>query len=104
MPFKKIVKLILDSSRVNTLMVSINGKVFKHYLQPLQNWDLNTANNKRPFFILMNGLSRRDEKMYYRHKFDPLLGELLHLTANMKHDTVFQNEDNLWDRTLYNNY
>ena len=84
-------------------MVSINGKVFKHYLQPLQNWDLNTANNKRPF-LLMNGLSRRDEKMYYRHKFDPLLGELLHLTANMKHDTVFQNEDNLWDRTLYNNY
>ena len=62
------------------------------------------SQQQKAFFILMNGLSRRDEKMYYRHKFDPLLGELLHLTANMKHDTVFQNEDNLWDRTLYNNY
>ena len=37
-----------------------------------------------------------DEKMYYR-QFD-LLSELLLMTANMKHDTVFQNEDNLWDR------
>ena len=40
------------------------------------------------------------KEMYYR-EFDLLL-ELL-LTANMKHDTVFQNEDNLWDR-LYKNY
>ena len=40
------------------------------------------------------------KEMYYR-EFDLLLE--LPLTANMKHDTVFQNEDNLWDR-LYKNY
>ena len=104
MPFKKIVKLILDSSRVNTLMVSINGKVFLTLSTAFTKLGSEHSQQQKAFFILMNGLSRRDEKMYYRNKFDPLLGELLHLTANMKHDTVFQNEDNLWDRTLYNNY